>query len=211
MVSRTFQPSNFTGLNVNLPANVTWRRSADVSVTVVMQENFFEHLELYVNNGNLVIYSSTRLAANESIGNRPTIYIYAPYINSVAFAGAVDTVNWDTIYSEHFTIKASGAVDVILNLQVDVLDVSGSGAVDFRLSGNAATANITVSGAVDFHSFDLQIRDAALHVSGAADVDVSVSDTLILNVSGSADIRYRGNPTIIRNNVSRLARIIHMQ
>jgi len=174
-----------------------------------MQENFFEYLELFVSNGNLVIRSQTQLAVTAE--NRPTIYIYAPYINNVAFAGALDTVNWDTIYSDHFTIRASGAVDVILDLQVDVLDVYGSGAVDFILRGNANTANITASGAVDFLSFYLQIRDAVLIVSGAADIDISVSNTLSLDVSGSAEIRYMGSPSITRNNVARGARVTHMQ
>jgi len=209
IVPLTIQTGNFTGMDINLPANITWRRAQDTSVTVVMYENFFEYLELYVKDGNLVIRSQTQLATTTV--NRPRIYIYAPYINSVSFAGAVDTVNWDTIYSEHFTIRASGAVDVILDLQVNVLDVFGSGAVDFILSGNANTANISAAGAVDFLSFDLQIEDAVLIVSGAADIDISVSNTLSLDVSGVADVRYKGNPAIIRNNVTRDARIIHMQ
>jgi len=211
MIPLTFQTENFTGIDINLPANVTWRSAPDASVTVTMQENFFEYLSLYVRDGNLVIYSRTQLAIGDILQNRPIIYIYAPYINNVAFTSAVDTVNWDTIYSEHFTIKASGAVDIILDLQVDVLDVDGSGAADLILSGNADTANISVSGAVDFLSFDLQISNANLIVSGAADVQISVSNTLSLNVSGAADVQYSGNPTITRNNVSGGARVIQVQ
>ena len=209
MVSRSFPVDNFTGMNINLPANVTWRSAPEPSVTVVMQENFFEYLNLYVSRGNLVINSQTHLAI--SAANRPRVYIYSPYINNVTFAGALDTVNWDTINSEHFTIRANGAVNVTLDLQVDVLDVNGSGAVDFILSGGANTANINLSGAVDILSFGLLIRDAELTVSGAADVDVSVSDTLSLNISGAADVRYKGNPTITRNRVSGSARVIHVQ
>jgi len=209
MVSRSFEPGGFTGLNISLAADVTWRHAQDTSVTVVMQENFFEYLTLYVRNGSLVIRSQTQLAITGA--NRPRIYIYAPYINNLVFSGAVSTVNWGTVYSEHFTITASGAVDVILDLQVDVLDINGSGAVDFILTGNVNTANIFVSGAVDFHSFDLQIKDAVLSVSGAADVDISVFNTLYLNVSGAADVRYKGNPTITRKSVSRNSNVIHVQ
>ena len=200
MVPRSFETRNFTGIEVSLPADVTWVNTPEHSVNIVMQDNFFEYLDLYVMNGNLVIRSREQLAISEVLGNRPQVYIHSPYINHLGFSGAVSTVNWDTVYSgQSFTIWASGAVDVTLDLQVQHLNILGSGAVDFVLSGNAHNANISLSGAVDFHGFDLQIRNAEIFVSGSADIDVYVANLLSANMSGSANLRYRGSPTVTRS------------
>ena len=203
----TFETGDFTGLEISLPADVTWINSPEKYVRITMQENLYEYLELYVRNGSLVIHSRAQLAISEVLNNRPQIYVYAPYINRLAFSGAVSTVNWDTVYSQMFTIHASGAVDVNLDLQVDTLSVQGSGAVDFVLGGSVNSASMHLSGSVDFHGFDLQIANAEIFASGSADVDVYVSNMLALWISGSAELRHMGNPTITQQNMSGSARV----
>jgi len=207
MVTREFLVENFTGMDLSIPADITWRRASETSITVVMQENFFEYLTLSINNNILTIRSQTHFSTTAA--NRPRIYIYSPYVNNLVLSGALDTINWDIIYAENLRILASGAVNATLDLQVNRLDVTGSGATDFFLSGSAGTANITVSGATDFHGFDLQIRDAVLAASGASDVDVSVSHSLNVNASGASDVRYKGNPTVTQR-VSGSSTLIRM-
>ena len=50
------------------------------------------------------------------------------------------------------------------------------------------------SGAVEIKARDLKTKSARIDVSGASDVELSVSEELNVSVSGAGDIRYYGSP-----------------
>ena len=194
MVSRDFEVDDFNALNIGGSYQITWRQSDDMSVTVEMQENLFEFLQVTVRGDTLHIDSNRSF--NTSSSNRPRVYIYAPYLEMVDFSGAVSADNWDTIYGESFVLSGSGAADVNLALEVETLDIDLSGAGDFTLSGRADIVDIDLSGAAEVSADELQTSETSISLSGAGNVDIAVDDQLSVDISGAGRVRYTGDPTI---------------
>ena len=193
-VSRTIEVEDFTGLHIGGAFDVIYRYSPNIAVTVEIQENLLDYLDISASQGELHVNSLRPIAVDG--GYTPRLYVHAPYIDSLSLHGSVDAVDWDPIHAQNFSINVRGASDIDLHLEVEDLHINVSGAADATLSGNTNTADIMISGAADITARDLQIREASLRVSGAGNIDITVSDMLDATVSGIGNVRYWGNPTV---------------
>ena len=204
-ILRNIDVTNFTGINIRNSFNIIYRESATHAVRIKMQENLFDPLNVYVENGILQVYFTGQhfIMGRHNI---PRLYIYAPYLNHLTFSGSANTVDWDTIRVPHLTITASGAANVTLDLDVDELVIFGSGAVNFDLSGTADAATMYISGAVNFCSQNLQSRNARVYASGACNVNVYATGSINIHASGTAQVFYLGGAQVTRH-VSGLAAV----
>ncbi|MCL1990942.1 MAG: DUF2807 domain-containing protein [Defluviitaleaceae bacterium] len=197
VVSHDFDVENFNALDISGNYLITWRQSDEVSVTVSMQENLFEFLEVSVQSETLVIDAMRTF--NIGHANRPRIDITSPYLEMIRTSGAVYISDWDSINAQHFSIHAAGAANITLSLAVDSFEAHLAGAGDLTLSGNATEVNMTLAGAGNIEATHLQTNQADIVLTGAGNIDVAVSDYLTVNLTGAGRVRYTGNPTIERN------------
>ena len=121
--------------------------------------------------------------------NRPRMYVYAPYITAVDFSGAVSATDWDTIEGQSFTVDASGAVTLNIDVNVERLDIDVSGAATMDFSGSADTINLDGSGAITIRAGNLQIDGGSVNVSGAGSVVLSTLENVNVRTSGVASVR----------------------
>jgi len=199
MVSRSFDVEDFSSIDITGAFEVTWRQDDSRSVAVEAQENLLELLQVEVTTfGTLVISFSENITVRNR-ENTPRIYINSPHLEIANFGGASDTVNWDKIIADTFSLSASGASNINLDLEVETLNISTDGASDINLGGTAGSAVISVSGAANISAARLQIRDAAVVVSGAADVNIAVSDNVDVTVTGAGTVRYSGDPVVTQD------------
>jgi len=194
VVARDFEVDDFTAIDISGNYEVIWNRASDFSVTVHMQENLFEYLEVGV-RGNTLQIRSTR-SFNTTHANRPRIYIDAPELDAVSFSGAIAVRNWDSISGESFSLESAGAVNITLDMQVESFELSVSGAGDLTLSGNADVTDITIAGASTISASDLQTRETNISLAGAGNVDIAVTDELSVHLTGAGRINYIGEPNI---------------
>jgi len=198
MVSRAITVDDFNAIDISGGYVVIYRQSQTSSLTIEMQENLFEHIDVEVRGDTLHIGSGIR-SISTTRANTPRIYIYAPYLGSASFSGAVDATDWDAISADSFSLVSSGAGNFGLALEVESLDIRASGSANIELSGNASNASITVSGSSDINAGALQTRDAEIRISGSGDAIIAASDSLDVNVSGSGRVRYIGDPDITQS------------
>jgi len=187
MVTRDIDVADFSMIDISGNFMIVYRQSTETALTVVMQENLFNHLETNVQGSTLRV--STRRGFDTTNANRPRLYIYAPYLTAADLSGAVSTSDWDTIQGQSFTIDASGAVSLEINLEVENLDMDISGAVSANLSGFARNINIDGSGALNIQAGDLIIESGQVDVSGAANVYLYSLENITVNTSGLARVR----------------------
>jgi hypothetical protein len=197
MISRSFQVDDFTGLDIGGAYLISYRNSLGISVTVEMQENLFEYLQVEVKNRKLHVSSSKSFNISGN-NNRPRIYIEAPHLDAINLSGAAGTDEWDKITVESFFIDASGAANIAISLEVEQLDIKASGAAKLELDGNAGKANMSASGACKIKAGNLHTRESKINVSGASNADIACSDNLEVSASGASNVRYTGNPAVTR-------------
>jgi len=206
MVSRDFTPGDFNAIDISGGYDVSFTYAQGAALRVNMQENLFDYLEVAVRNGTLYV-SSTR-GFNTTSANQPTIHIYAPSITALSFAGAVNTVNWDTVRGESFTLDVAGAANITLDLDVEVLEISAAGAANINLAGRADTTEISTAGASDLSALELDTRDTTVSIAGTGNVDIAVSESLNASIAGAGRIRYLGDPAVSQSvaGVGRISR-----
>ena len=195
-VSRSFEVAHFTGIDITGAYVVVYRQGTN-AVTVDMQENLFDYLEVYVQNGILRINSERPF--NTGRNYTPRVYVSAPYLDTVIFNAAINTEDWDIINAERLTMHVSGAANAVIPMNVTELDITISGAADFELSGTAASANLSVSGAGDIDAVHLQTRNTVITIAGAGNIDTAVSDSLDVTIAGTGRVRYVGSPQVTRS------------
>ena len=187
---------DFTGIEISGNYVVVFRQSPTLAVSVRMQENLFDYLNVGVRNGVLRIDSNRSFRTGP--GYRPRIYVSAPSLDTVILSGASSIENWDVVAAEALHITVSGAADGIIPMAVDTLEVAVAGAADFTLTGTAGTANISIAGAGDIDALGLQAANATVVVTGAGSAYVAASDTLDVTITGAGTVRYVGNPQVSR-------------
>lgn len=93
-------------------------------------------------------------------------------------------------------ISTSGATEIDLTLNAETVTVSASGAGEVTLAGSADILDFKSSGATELLAGALKAREASIDCSGAADVEVDVSERLDIKISGAGHVSYAGNPDV---------------
>jgi len=197
MVSRNFDVNLFSTVSIDGAYTVIFSYGSTTAVTVEMQENLFEFLEISVRNGNLYIESSRGFSIDA--GFTPILHITAPSLAGIRVDGTVNTRDWDKIVSPSFEITVGGASSLNIDMEVDELHVDVGGAVNLTLSGSATRVQISADGVISLSAFDLIANDVSVVLSGAGYAHVHAENTLNATINGVGSVRYSGNPTVTRN------------
>ena len=187
MVSRSIDVGDFSAIDISGNYIVTYRHGSQTALTIVMQENLFDHLDVNTRSNTLVIGS--RRSFDTTTANRPRIYVYAPNLTGADFSGAVNATDWDTIEGQRFSLDISGAGNISIGLDVERLDIDASGAASITLWGTASTINIDASGALTISAGDLEIEGGSVDISGAGTVTLSTLENVNVTASGVARVR----------------------
>jgi hypothetical protein len=187
----------FTGIDVGGAFNVEVTCGKETKIEVLADDNLLEDIGTSVRGSTLYIETKQNISPRTKI----RIHITTPNVDDVQSSGASDIV-LNNVSNEKLHIETSGAGSVKASVKTDKLSVETSGAGNVVLSGNAETFSIETSGAADVKARDLKTKNARIDVSGAGDVELSVSNELNVTVSGAGDIRYYGSPKTVSKEVS---------
>lgn len=147
--------------------------SADAyNCEIEVDDNLQEFVTAVVDGGILQISITESVRPTDSVKVRIT----SPTLSEVGLSGACDLTAKD-IVNDSFTLKISGAADVVLTGQVEKMTISLSGAGDVDATGMVA-------------------QDVNVGISGAGDVQVTAERSLNVGISGSGNVRYQGNAEV---------------
>lgn len=164
--------------NVSLfgPINLSIKQGPDISVSVDAEPEMFNALSYEVKTETLEIGFKDNVGCFETD--------YGVWVN-------ITVPDIESIYQ-------SGVSEIISDgdLTLTALQISISGTADIILSGRIENQSIVSSGEVNAENFQLLSTNTTIDVSGTADIELSCSTKLDIEVDGSAKISYKGNPSI---------------
>lgn len=189
------QVSSFNSIEASGSIKVHVRQDSSSSVKIETDENLMEYVDVYTTGNKLVI------KAKEGYNLDPSkdliVYAAAPLFRSIDVSGSGDIIS-DNIISGgeplEMGVSGSGMINVQVALPKVSADVSGSG--DVFLKGTAKEFAGSISGSGSIKAFDLTTDNTSLHLSGAADAEVTANQKLDVSVSGSGDVKYKGNAAV---------------
>lgn len=191
---------SFERLDASGAVNVFVKQGPTAEVRVEAEPEVLARVRTEVQGGTLKIYRQQRKGI--SMGNlkaeRVSVYVTCPQLSGIAVSGASDVKGETPFTANDFTIQASGASDVTLQLTAKTLKANASGASDIRLTGRVERQQVNVSGSSDYRAFDLLSQQAEVAASGASDAYVNVDGDLAMRSSGASDVHYKGKARVTR-------------
>ena len=217
--TREMDFSGFTELEVGYAFEVEISAGASYSVTITVDDNLFQHLDVSQTGETLHI----GLKGNTGCRNCTLrAAVTMPQIVAVELSGASSGTIGGFSTSDSLDVDLSGASSLdMTDMDVGVADlhlsgasnISGSidtddvafdlsGASSLELEGSGGDASISASGASHGGLEGFQVEDADVQFSGASTGTVNASGTLDVDLSGASVLYYVNSPTLGSVNIS---------
>jgi hypothetical protein len=190
--------NTFNSLDVSGAFDIILTQGETQSVTIEADENLMSLIRTEVRDNELRIYTKGPIHDCSSM----KAYITVKELKEIDISGAVDLQTSGKFTQPELKIEGSGASDSKLELAVQTLSVDCSGGSKLTFSGTAQEARMEVSGAVDIFAYDLATEKFSLEISGAGKAQINVSKELNAEISGAGDVRYKGNPARVIEDVT---------
>jgi len=192
VVKEERQVSGFTSLEVSGAFKVYLYQGKSESLTVEADQNLMDNIITEVKGDKLEIYTKGTIRK----ATKMNIYLSFEELEMIDISGAVSIVGEDRMTFAELNIDGSGASEIDLIMDVELLEADFSGASEIDLSGEAKFVRFELSGASEINAFDFKVAHFELEVSGAADAKIYVTGNLDVEISGAASVRYKGSPQV---------------
>lgn len=198
--SKNFPIKSVKGVSVSSGIDLYLTHGNSEALQIKTSEANLKELEVLNENGTLIIRFKDQNRWN--FVSRGPVKAYLTYQNleAVRASGGSDVFTQNTLETANLSLIASGGSDLSMKINCKNLSVRVSGGSDAALSGKSDNMDAQISGGSDLKAFNLLTVNARVSASGGADADLSVSTALEASASGGADIRYKGNPSVKKNN-----------
>src|ERR1043166_5038822 len=175
---------SFSEVSATGGLKIEWQNGPP-SLSVTTDENLLQYVENSITNDQLRLRTRERLSPTHGI----KIVVSSPVRNGANISGAVDLTALQ-LAGPKFYFKSTGASDVKLDGAVDELSADMTGASDLRAK-------------------NLQVKSAEISTTGAADGEISVTESLTVSITGAGSVTYHGNPPHIEKHVTGAGSIRH--
>jgi len=192
---------------------IEWRSGAP-ALSITTDENLLPYIE------NRNIDNRLRLRSRDRI--RPThgtkIVVSSPTRSAAKLTGAT-RLTANQLSGAKFAVESTGAAAKLTGatrLTANQLSgakfaVESTGAARVTLDGTVDELLADMTGASELNAKSLQTKTAQLSTTGAADADISVSDTLKVSITGAGKVNYSGNPPTIEKHITGAGSIRHQE
>ena len=165
---------------------IEWRDGAP-ALNITTDQNLLRYIHTQNIDNRLRLHSERNLWPTHGI----KVVISSPTRIAAKLTGAT-RLTANKIRGAKFAVESSGAATVTLD-----------GAVDELLAD--------MTGASELKAGSLQTKTAEISTTGAADADITVSDTLKVSITGAGKVTYSGNPSTVEKHVTGAGSIRHKE
>jgi len=197
LVSETRNVGKFEGLSVSSAIDVKITNNpSNGEITITASDNVIKLVKAEIKDQILTISLDKNVNFNK---NKVEINIPHQKLRHIKVSGASSVEANHVMKVEKFSVIASGASDLDLNLMTNHIDLDLSGASDVDLKGNVQDFNLEVSGASELNSKELKAANVIVNASGASSVYVWAVNQLKVEASGASSVFYRNSTGLIKN------------
>jgi hypothetical protein len=177
----------FNQLEVSGAANVQFTQGDSTTIKVVANDAEINNVYTSVENGILTV------RGKGNFKNSYKIYVSSKNLNHITASGASKVTILNTLQTDTLFINATGASDVVGNINTTLTDVTASGASGVNLEGTTQTLVGVISGASSLKAYKLNSVNTFATVSGASTAKVSASQKINANATGASSVKFKGD------------------
>jgi hypothetical protein len=205
LTTRTIDLSGVTSVVAGADFTVHVKTVGPAQAKVTMDDNLVDRVEAAVSGHEFLLgikpgnnVRNATLRAEVTVSN----------LDQLTANGASHATLDSTVTGPALKLAVEGASQITGPVGVQRLDASESGASVLTLSGSAGSMHLESVGTSQLHGADLAVRDLDAVLSGVSQATVTVNNTLAVTADGVSVLRYRGNPTITRQDTSGVSSIV---
>jgi len=227
IITKDYDFTDFKNIEVSNAFEVDIVRADSYSVSITLNDNLFENLDISRSGDTLRIrmqpftsFIHSTLKASISLPDLSLLRLSGathgtvtgfnsdnPFRLYVSGASSLETNDLKT--KADTTIEISGASRISGSLETGTGDFDISGASYIELNGSSSDVSVVVSGASRAKLSNFSLVNASLEVSSASSADIAVSGLLDVDVSGASRLTYTGNPQLGHVDVSGASTLKH--
>ena len=204
---KSFSFTDFKGLKVGGAYHVRVKKGDQYLVRARGDQEGISNL-IANQNGNTLEFKSDEDFWDFNKNNRENVLIEItmPHLENADFSGAIKS-EISGFEENNCRISQSGAVQTMVGLNADKLELDLSGAAKISLNGKTEDLQLQASGACNVQASGFRARNADVNLSGASKANIYVTERLKADASGVSNVRYSGNPNNVTTDVSGASKV----
>lgn len=188
----------FTRLDISGGYKIILKQDSSGKISITADDNILKYIKTNNEGGTLHIFNHKNICN----GGDMTVTIGVKNLEEIKASGAIEISADGRLTSKDLALRLSGACKAGLELNAANLSVEGSGDTELQLTGQATTTKVDMSGVSSIHAYGFVVSDYNVSTSGASHAELNALHSLHVSTSGASDIKYKGNPTDVRNDKS---------
>ncbi|MBV8996651.1 MAG: DUF2807 domain-containing protein [Pseudonocardiales bacterium] len=205
LTTRTIDLSGVTSVVAGADFTVHLKTGGAQQAKVTMDDNLVDRVEATVSGHELRL----GLKPGSNVRNATLrAEVTVNHLNRLAANGASHATLDSTVTGPALQLGVKGASQITGPVGVDRFNASESGASVLTLSGSAGSMHLESVGTSQLHGSELAVGDLDAVLSGVSQATVTVNNTLAVTADGVSVLRYRGNPTITREETSGVSSVV---
>ncbi|WP_417427696.1 DUF4252 domain-containing protein [Halpernia sp.] len=215
---------SFTGIEVSSGIKVNFTQGDKQEVRVETDADKLQYISTVVQGNTLKI--SINNPSNKNLKfNKIFVNVVAPELNKILTTSGSSFVILNTLKGNQINIETtSGSLlngdfdiknnanisttsgsNLNANIKVAQLNFEGTSGSNATINGKTSQANFKITSAANCNAQNLEVQNANTKVTSAGNLSVNVSVELKAEASSGGKIRYKGNPSNIESNISKIS------
>ena len=161
---------------------------------IIRQQGDLLELELEDDNN---LFKNQKLEVNLSIAD----------LKDFEFEGVGNIQTKSAFQVDQIAIHGEGVGNIQMDIQADQIQADLNLMGNMNLKGKADDFQLSYEGIGNIDASELTAQNVDLKSSGIGRVSVHCEGELSLEVSGIGEVKYTGNPTVVKENVSGIGRV----
>lgn len=198
IISQTRNVSGFNQIFFNGNGNLIISQGDTESVKIEGTDNIVDLITTFVSDNALHIdYKKSNMAHLINSTKIPiNIYVQAKAIQEIRLVGAGTISTSTPLDSFQLKVSLSGSGSGSINIVGHKLVTILSGSSNFVVKGNIENQNVWISGSGIYQAEKLSSKVANVNITGSGKVSVNVQDDMDIRISGAGTVIYQGTPRI---------------
>lgn len=177
-------------IDVSNGISVDILQSDQKSITVKIDENLQENIEIYVKDQTLYIKATESFSTSEDI----VVAVSNPEFKGVKTSSSAEVNSKNTIKTNYLLAESSSGSEINLDVEADELLASSSSGSEIELKGKALTADYQSSSGSSIDGSKLNANDISAKSSSGSSISANPILSINANASSGSIIKFNNKP-----------------
>ncbi|MBT3275236.1 MAG: hypothetical protein HN368_18930 [Spirochaetales bacterium] len=220
--------TNFDGLDIDAPFEVTLIQDNEYSVTIMTDDNVIDHVMTSMEGSTLSIdlasyygFTGVSLKAVITMPTLRVIDLSSASTLTVIGSSSLTAVSalrislsdashllLPSVVADNLTLDLDGASKATVGAYTSLANVSVTQASTLLLDGSGYSVDVVVDGASDADLSEFAANSASVTAGGASEAWININGTIGINLTGASTLYYTGTATWVSLNFTEGSSII---